>query len=52
MTALLEHPMPDLPALPDLPDLPDLGWALHLHTDRCWWHPEAASWVCPPGSTT
>jgi hypothetical protein len=29
----------------------DLDAARHRHTDRCWWHPDAARWVCPPNGT-
>jgi hypothetical protein len=44
MTDLLERP-----ATADAPV--DLACPPHRHTDRCWWHPAGAAWVCPPGGT-
>ena len=58
MTDLLERPAPDLleptrlldPSGP--PSRAELGCPPHQHTDRCWWHPHGATWVCPPGGRT
>ena len=43
MTDLLERPVPAAD--------PALGCPPHDHSARCWWHPELAAWVCPPGGT-
>ncbi len=36
---------------PDPDRDPDAARHRHHHTGRCWWHPDAARWVCPPNGT-
>jgi hypothetical protein len=42
----------DLLERPVLPAPFDLTLPPHEHTERCWWHPERAGWVCPPSDGT